>query len=45
MPARQGPLHERVAAGMARARESLDSGAAKAVLARWVETSDRLFDA
>jgi anthranilate phosphoribosyltransferase len=40
-----GPLHERVAAGMARARESLDSGAAKAVLARWVETSDRLFDA
>jgi anthranilate phosphoribosyltransferase len=40
-----GTLHERVAVGMARAREALDSGAAKAVLARWVETGDRLFDA
>ena len=40
-----GPLQERVAAGMARAAESLDSGAAKATLARWVETSTRLADA
>jgi anthranilate phosphoribosyltransferase len=40
-----GPLHDRVGAGMSRAAESLDSGAAKAVLARWVETSSRLSDA
>jgi anthranilate phosphoribosyltransferase len=40
-----GDLHERVSAGMARAVESLDSGAAKAALARWVETSTRLSDA
>jgi anthranilate phosphoribosyltransferase len=40
-----GPLHDRVSAGMARAVESLDSGAAKAALARWVETSTRLSDA
>jgi anthranilate phosphoribosyltransferase len=40
-----GPLQERIAAGMVRAEESLDGGAAKKVLARWVETSTRLFDA
>ena len=40
-----GPLHDRVGAGIARAAESLDSGAAKSVLARWVETSNRLSDA
>jgi len=40
-----GPLHDRVGAGMARAADSLDSGAAKSVLARWVETSNRLSDA
>ena len=40
-----GPLLDRVGAGIARASESLDSGAAKAVLARWIETSNRLSDA
>jgi len=40
-----GPLHDRVGAGIARAAESLDSGAAKSVLARWIETSNRLSDA
>jgi anthranilate phosphoribosyltransferase len=40
-----GLLHDRVAAGMVRAVESLDSGAAKVALARWVETSNRLSDA
>ncbi|MFR9676725.1 anthranilate phosphoribosyltransferase [Streptomyces sp. TR06-5] len=33
------PLTERLAAGIARAAESLDSGAAKAVLERWVAAS------
>ncbi|HUQ00286.1 MAG TPA: anthranilate phosphoribosyltransferase [Aeromicrobium sp.] len=37
-----GSLVERLAAGMERARESLDSGSAKAVLARWVEATQRL---
>jgi anthranilate phosphoribosyltransferase len=37
-----GSLIEQLAAGMERARESLDSGAAKAVLARWVEATQRL---
>ncbi|GAA2412682.1 anthranilate phosphoribosyltransferase [Streptomyces glaucosporus] len=34
------PLTERIAAGMERAAESIDSGAAKAVLERWVEVSN-----
>jgi anthranilate phosphoribosyltransferase len=33
-----GALTERVGAGMARAAEAIDSGAAKAMLARWIET-------
>ncbi|OEU98091.1 MULTISPECIES: anthranilate phosphoribosyltransferase [Streptomyces] len=35
------PLSEQIAAGMARAAESLDSGAARAVLERWVAASNR----
>lgn len=34
-----GDLHERTAAGMARAREALDSGAARGALERWVAAS------
>ncbi|MDF4250183.1 anthranilate phosphoribosyltransferase [Streptomyces sp. WMMB303] len=34
------PLSEQIAAGMARAAESLDSGAARAVLERWVAASN-----
>ena len=37
--AERGDLHERTAAGMARAREALDSGGAGAVLERWVAAS------
>ncbi|MGH3365655.1 MAG: anthranilate phosphoribosyltransferase [Nocardioidaceae bacterium] len=40
-----GTLTERVAAGMVRAEEALNSGTAKATLARWVETGTRLSDA
>lgn len=40
-----GSLAGRLSAGMVRAVESLDSGAAKAALARWIETSTRLSDA
>ncbi|WP_431979747.1 anthranilate phosphoribosyltransferase [Streptomyces qinglanensis] len=35
------PLSEQIAAGMARAAESLDSGAARAALERWVAASNR----
>ncbi|UNS96609.1 anthranilate phosphoribosyltransferase [Streptomyces tubbatahanensis] len=35
------PLSEQIAAGMRRAAESLDSGAARAALDRWVEASHR----
>ncbi|MFE9329823.1 anthranilate phosphoribosyltransferase [Streptomyces sp. NPDC006925] len=35
------PLSEQIAAGMVRAAESLDSGAARAVLERWVAASNR----
>ncbi|MET7638815.1 anthranilate phosphoribosyltransferase [Streptomyces sp. NPDC005438] len=34
-----GPLEERLASGMAKAADSLDSGAAKAALERWVRAS------
>ncbi len=37
--AEPGDLHERTAAGMARAREALDGGAARATLDRWVAAS------
>ena len=37
-----GSLDDRLAAGVERARESLDSGAARDVLARWVETTQSL---
>ena len=37
--AESGTLEERLAAGIARAQESIDSGRAKAVLERWVEVS------
>ncbi len=37
-----GSLEDRLAAGLARATESLDSGAASAALDRWVQTSQRL---
>jgi anthranilate phosphoribosyltransferase len=40
-----GPLADRVGAAMERARDALDSGAAKVALERWVETSNRLSDA
>jgi anthranilate phosphoribosyltransferase len=36
-----GPLAEQLRAGMARAAESIDSGAARAVLDRWVEATNR----
>ncbi len=36
-----GPLEDRIAAGMARAAEALDSGAARAALDRWVAASNR----
>lgn len=36
-----GSLVERLRAGVTRARESIDSGAAKQVLARWVEATGR----
>jgi anthranilate phosphoribosyltransferase len=39
--AEPGSLEERLAAGIARAKESIDSGQAKAVLERWVELSSR----
>ncbi len=39
--AEPGTLEERLAAGIARAEESIDSGKAKAVLERWVEVSSR----
>ncbi|MFE0765494.1 anthranilate phosphoribosyltransferase [Streptomyces smyrnaeus] len=35
------PLHEQIAAGMERAAESIDSGAARAALERWVAASNR----
>jgi anthranilate phosphoribosyltransferase len=35
----EGSLEERLAAGIARAAESIDSGAAKATLEKWVEVS------
>ncbi|MFI0911058.1 anthranilate phosphoribosyltransferase [Streptomyces abikoensis] len=35
------PLPERIRAGMARAAESIDSGAARRVLEKWVEASNR----
>lgn len=37
-----GPLEERLAAGLARATEALDSGAAEVALGRWVEVSQDL---
>ena len=37
--AEPGTLEERLAAGIARAQEAIDSGKAKAVLERWVEVS------
>src|SRR5512145_2592976 len=37
--AESGTLEERLAAGIARAQESIDSGRAKAVLEKWVEVS------
>lgn len=37
----EGTLAERLAAGVARARAAIDSGAAKAALARWVEATNR----
>ncbi len=39
--AEPGTLEERLAAGIARAEESIDSGSAKAVLEKWVEVSAR----
>ncbi len=35
----EGPLVDRIRAGMDRAAESIDSGAAKSVLDRWVAAS------
>ncbi len=35
----EGSLEERLAVGIARAAESIDSGAAKATLEKWVEVS------
>ncbi|MFJ6013366.1 anthranilate phosphoribosyltransferase [Streptomyces sp. NPDC092952] len=40
LDAADGPLNERLAAGMARAAESIDSGAAARVLERWVAVSN-----
>lgn len=40
-PGRLPSLTDRLAAGVARANESLDSGAAQAVLDRWVEATSR----
>ena len=37
--AQEGPLAERVAHGMSRAREAIDSGGARATLRRWVDVS------
>ncbi len=37
--AEPGTLEERLAEGIARAQEAIDSGSAKAVLERWVEVS------
>jgi anthranilate phosphoribosyltransferase len=37
--AEPGTIEERLAAGVARAQESIDSGRAKAVLEKWVEIS------
>ncbi len=42
--AEPGTLAERLAAGMVRANESIDSGAALSVLERWVESTSRLAD-
>jgi radical SAM superfamily enzyme YgiQ (UPF0313 family) len=39
--AEPGTLEERLAAGIARAEEAIDSGSAKAVLEKWVEVSAR----
>ena len=36
----EGPLADRIAAGMAKAAESIDSGSAKRVLERWVAVSN-----
>ncbi|GHC65766.1 anthranilate phosphoribosyltransferase 1 [Streptomyces flavofungini] len=36
----EGPLADRIRAGMAKAAEAIDSGAAKAALARWVAASN-----
>ncbi|HEX6875670.1 MAG TPA: anthranilate phosphoribosyltransferase [Nocardioidaceae bacterium] len=40
--AEEGSLEERVAAGLVRARESIDSGQAKTVLEKWVEVSSQV---
>ena len=40
--AADGELEERLAAGLERARESIDSGAGRDVLTRWVETTQSL---
>ncbi|GGO58487.1 anthranilate phosphoribosyltransferase [Streptomyces lasiicapitis] len=37
----EGPLAERIRRGMARAAQAIDSGAAKAALARWVAASNK----
>ncbi len=39
--AADGPLTERLAAGIARAEHSIDSGAASATLSKWVEATQR----
>jgi anthranilate phosphoribosyltransferase len=39
-PGAQGTLEERIAAGLVRAAQSIDSGAAAAVLDRWVAASN-----
>jgi len=39
-PSGTGPLEERIAAGLVRAAESIDSGAAAAALERWVRASN-----
>ena len=40
--AADGSLEDRMAAGVERARESIDSGAARDVLATWIETTQSL---
>jgi anthranilate phosphoribosyltransferase len=39
------PVAERLGAGLAKAAESIDSGAAARVLAKWVEVTERLVQA